>query len=334
MEIPRYWVEAKSPATDRWRRRVTVARWGWSNESELSAQAHAQSRLNDALTRYGKDPRVRAREWMRGYDGADGIPICEEILDTRGTAILTRNVYGAHCLNTPDTLVVDIDYAESHAQSGWIDLAFRVLAIWFSVQTVFTIFKSQWKLAFLSMAALAGLYFAGMFRRRLRQRHMAHNLIREKQSALARVRSFFEQHPIWGGRVYQTPAGLRVLVTHRLFDPLESDTAKCFDLLGADLVYRRMCVHQRCFRARVSAKPWRAGVRDHMPPSWSGRWPVPPKYAQARAIWVNQYDRVAKDFAACHFMEALGTAHIDPKVQPTLDWHDDLARSNTNLPLA
>ncbi|MDO5691004.1 MAG: hypothetical protein Q4G70_00790 [Pseudomonadota bacterium] len=327
MRIPLYWAEASAPALDRSRRQVTVNRWGWSDESPTAAQAHAQLRLDEALQAYRRDPSVRARESLRGYSGADGTPICEEVLDTHGTAVLTRNAYGAHCLNTPNALFVDIDHPEPGSLRTWVDRLLGLLVFVLATLCVFALVRGKWVWAGGMVAAAVLLHAAHRFR-------LARRRERQEPQALARVRDFFAARPDWGGRVYRTPAGLRVLVTHRPFDPLEPDTAACFDALGADAIYRRMCERQRCFRARVSAKPWRAGVREHLPPSWSGRWPVPLKYADQRAVWVLEYDRVAKGFAACHFLEALGHPFVDQAIQTTLDWHDDLSRARGSLPMA
>lgn len=53
------------------------------------------------------------------------------------------------------------------------------------------------------------------------------------------------------------------MVLHRTFDPLDAAVSKCFQALGADPTYVRMCRNQRCFRARVSPKPWRIGIESH-----------------------------------------------------------------------
>src|SRR4051812_20753218 len=75
--------------------------------------------------------------------------------------------------------------------------------------------------------------------------------------ALATIRSFSETHPDWHLRIFQTPAGFRVLVMHRCFDSHERAVDEFFEALGVDPVYAVMCKNQRCFRARVSPKPWR-----------------------------------------------------------------------------
>lgn len=44
------------------------------------------------------------------YNGAQGVPIREEVLERHGDTVITRNGYGAKCLNTPDVLFADVDF--------------------------------------------------------------------------------------------------------------------------------------------------------------------------------------------------------------------------------
>ena len=50
MIIPRYWAESRlqHKTADK---QVTVRRWGWSDESQEAAQAHADARAREALDR-------------------------------------------------------------------------------------------------------------------------------------------------------------------------------------------------------------------------------------------------------------------------------------------
>ena len=52
---------------------------------------------------------LQRREDKRPYNGAVGVPIREEIIARDGESVITRNSYGALCLNTPDVLFADVD---------------------------------------------------------------------------------------------------------------------------------------------------------------------------------------------------------------------------------
>jgi hypothetical protein len=152
--------------------------------------------------------------------------------------------------------------------------------------------------------------------------------------ALRKVRRFVQANPDWNLRVYRTPLGLRVLATHRPFLPSDPQVAHCFSALGADPMYRKMCLLQQCFRARVSAKPWRIGVKTRMKPR-PGLWPVRPERLAERAAWIEKYETVAKRFAACHFIEQYGSGQEHADVEPVRVWHDELCRAlEARLPLA
>ena len=154
-----------------------------------------------------------------------------------------------------------------------------------------------------------------------------------EKAACDRVRAVFKANPEWSGRLYRTPNGLRVLVTHRPFEPSDPDVKECFELLGVDPVYQRMCLKQQCFRARLTAKPWRAGIRDHIRPQ-PGIWPVAPIHMPLRQVWIEKYEAVAASYAACAFLETLGVESIHPSVAPVLALHDALSKAIDGLPIA
>lgn len=108
MIVPDFWAEArrqhKSPG-----KQITVRRFGWSNVSEADALAIAEERAETALGRILSGENLQKREPKVPYNGAAGIPIREEVLERHGEQVITRNSYGAHCLNSPDALFADID---------------------------------------------------------------------------------------------------------------------------------------------------------------------------------------------------------------------------------
>src|SRR5262249_7835846 len=87
-------------------------------------------------------------------------------------------------------------------------------------------------------------------------------------AAHAKRQDWLARHRDWGMRVYQTRSGLRYLVTHAPFDPGDADTEAAMQFLGCDPNYMILCRAQKSFRARLTPKPWRCGVRK--PP---GRFP-------------------------------------------------------------
>jgi hypothetical protein len=66
-----------------------------------------------------------------------------------------------------------------------------------------------------------------------------------------RIDRFLETNPDWAIRIYETPNGMRLIATHRLFEAREAEVERFFEAIVADPVYRRMCRNQNCFRARL-----------------------------------------------------------------------------------
>jgi hypothetical protein len=54
-----------------------------------------------------------------------------------------------------------------------------------------------------------------------------------------------------------------------------------------------------------------------------------------RNLWVAEYERSATAYAACHFLESLGTGRVHPEIGPIVELHDREARANDlNLSIA
>lgn len=78
---------------------------------QLLALASAREMPPMRVPRAWAGVALTQREPLVPYTGADGVPIREENLAEHGSTVITRNSYGARCLNTPDVLFADIDHA-------------------------------------------------------------------------------------------------------------------------------------------------------------------------------------------------------------------------------
>lgn len=151
-----------------------------------------------------------------------------------------------------------------------------------------------------------------------------------RDEAVARVKRWVEGNPGYGARIYETPAGLRVLMVHDLFEPDSAAARSAFEALRADPLYRKLCERQRCFRARVSPKPWRCGA-SHPPTSWPFESPVIEKDFNR---WLRDYESEAKQFASCHFLAEIGVSHVHPELSAIIELHDKLSAATSGRPLA
>jgi hypothetical protein len=109
MQIPLYWAEGRAQSRSQGKQ-VTVRRFGWSNSNQSEAQQHADQRAQVALQAILTGEQINRREVKVAYNGFDGLPIREEILMRDQENIVTRNSYGAHCLNSPNIFFADVDF--------------------------------------------------------------------------------------------------------------------------------------------------------------------------------------------------------------------------------
>jgi hypothetical protein len=151
--------------------------------------------------------------------------------------------------------------------------------------------------------------------------------------ARKRIAAFLAQRPDWRLRVYRTPAGLRLLALHRLFDPREADVTTAFDALGVDPTYARMCSNQNCFRARLTPKPWRLGLPRLRPP-YAAAWRLEHAELPGRREWIAEYGRASEGRAACRFVETLGSGRVDAVAEHVQQLHDLMCQAERDLPLA
>jgi hypothetical protein len=318
MIVPDYWAEARKQHKASGKQ-ITVRRFGWSTKSELDAMANAQERADEALSRLVAGEKIDKRERKVAYNGATGVPIREEVLARHGEQVITRNAYGAHCLNSPNALFADIDF-ESEQSAKSIALAFSLLSI--AAIVIGLIFKS-WSITFgaLLVSLIVAATLARQFRRiTLAARGGAENIAR------ARVVALTSRNPLWNLRLYRTPAGYRILATHQSFEANSSEAQQFFKEVSADPIYVKMCLNQRCFRARLTAKPWRIGVSTHMRPR-PGVWPVQPERIAARNQWLAAYEASASSYSACRYIESLGSGVVDGSVREVIDLHDAKSRA-------
>jgi hypothetical protein len=325
MIVPEFWAESRTQHRQR-NRQVTIRRFGWSDTSQAEAQAMADARAREALQRaVAGEPLVR-REPKVPYNGAAGVPIREEIVERYGATVITRNSYGARCLNTPNVLFADVD--ADVQMSPWILPAIALVTMaagvyaWWRWQTL-GMAAFAWVVAFVVVATIVHVL----------HRALTGGVERRVQASRRRVARFVASHPGWAVRVYRTPSGLRLMATHQPFTPNDPVVKTFFDAVGVDKVYAQMCANQQCFRARLTPKPWRIGISAHMKPR-PGVWPVAPERRPIRDAWIAGYEAASRGYAACRFVEAIGfgATHID--VETVRRIHDDESRALQDLPIA
>ena len=345
MRIPKFWAEGRvRHRIDKpLRRQITLRRWGWSDVSQEDAQAMADQRVQHALDDllgqgWPNKGSVARREPKTSYNGAEGIPIREEILWTSGSDVATRNGYGAACLNTPDVMIADLDedglrrLPSMFGKTGrWVTGAVVLGAIAWTAcsldppstnsMAVCAAESTNWFGGFvLRLIALGGgTYAIAHF---LRQAWFA-----RMGGAVGWLRHQLANHP---GRwaLYQTPAGARAIRLDRTMDPTSDESDQLMASFHSDCLYRQMCRKQACYRARLTPKPWRMGY-DRLRGSV---WPVEGEKLVRREDWVAGYDRLRSGWGACHWVEDLGLGGQDSRCMMLRALHDEHALPEGNNP--
>jgi len=262
---------------------------------------------------------------MVPYNGAEGVLIREEIVSEHDSTVMTRNAYGARCLNTPDVLFVDIDFDTTMSRRGVLLATVVLIGIALMVGWA----MRSGLLAFILSVLVLLMTIAGA-------NLVRHALVRSRggpSNRRKRIDAYLRAHPHAHLRLDRTPAGLRVLAMHKTFTPREPAVAECFKALGADPMYAHMYVNQNCFRARVSAKPWRIGSCSHLRPR-PGTWPIKSQHLPARRQWVEAYEKAAQGYAACRYIESLGPQRGTMATRAVQALHDEWCRANSGLPIA
>lgn len=151
-----------------------------------------------------------------------------------------------------------------------------------------------------------------------------------QEQTLERVRQWAARNPRRSFRLYRTAAGLRMLMTDRLYEPNSAEVATLFDELGSDALYRKLTYKQECFRARLTPKPWRCGC-DRPPNRWP--WDTP-KAEKAYRKWQEAYERESKKWGTCHFVDLFGDETSDATLGGIIELHDRMACCELEVKLA
>lgn len=145
------------------------------------------------------------------------------------------------------------------------------------------------------------------------------------ETAAVNLRVALERNPSLSFRVYRTRNGWRYLCTNRTFDPTSEETRTLLKALGSDEKYIVLCRVQRCFRARLTPKPWRTG---QFTPSINLARGVPRRV-------LATYLRKADGYSTTQFVTTTGSdKQPSLELAGLIDYHDRWSRAATQKPLA
>ena len=373
-------------------KQATIKRYGWSDISQMEALSHAKLRVNEAHHRWLAGEDILRRERREEYNEGNSIPIREEIiyehdfpkneLSNNSAAvtklIVTRNSYGAQVANVDNIAIIDVDnddllrhiYPDDYDHHGFMP-AFLVnqsnptskIKIWFFV-VVFILIASviawlglSWLwLLVVMFVATAYLWQQASARDKTRAQKYADDAASLLPYMTDLIINRVANYPNESFRLYQTPAGFRIIATHDTISPSDKLVEEWFEYFHADANYVRLSQAQQCFRARLTAKPWRMTEVENnklakdIPAKdfWFGSDNTDVENSieqrqdelKARKQWIVDYDRFAQGYRACHYVESMAGKEVanNSKVQASIDdfvqWHDRACQVNKALPMA
>ncbi|MHC4391619.1 MAG: hypothetical protein ACYS22_09915 [Planctomycetota bacterium] len=141
------------------------------------------------------------------------------------------------------------------------------------------------------------------------------------------VRDVVAARPGLGLRLYRTCAGYRGVVTSGTYDPKGDAARSLLRALKSDPLYVRLCERQDCFRARLSAKPWRIGMPS--PQTRYYPWDDDPARKACFEDWSAKYEVACQSTSVCMEVARFGPETVHPAVQRLLEVHDRWCCSGT-----
>ncbi len=309
-------------------RKIVVRRWGWSNVSVEDAHAKARVRASADLARRQAGEAVPHRERAAEY-GDEAQPIREEVVSRNAEIVITRNRYGALCMNAPDLWIADVDVQERrHSAPTRFDATVWIVTLVAAFVTPFFI-DAPYFLAPLGsiVAAIVVLSVYSEWRRT----RLARAATARLAAAHAELERLLRSQP-WRSHLYESPNGYRVIATHTRSTPDDPRVDEFFSRLKADPAFVLLCKRQKCFRARLTAKPWRTNLSVDV--RYPRQWPIDDVRRVARDAWIAAYTPEAERYAACKYIGLYGSASPDLGAEEMRSLHDQLSKARSDKPLA
>ncbi len=152
-----------------------------------------------------------------------------------------------------------------------------------------------------------------------------------QQQTLAKIEDWQARHPEFTLRLYRTFAGIRAIVVSHSFDKVDEQAVTLMNELWCDKLYVRLCQSQSCFRARLTPKPWRIGMKS--PPT--KKFPFDSdSQRQAFEVWSKLKASKSEHFKVCEFLAMVGTGVSLVEHQRLIEIHDSYCCGTGQYPLA
>jgi hypothetical protein len=114
--------------------------------------------------------------------------------------------------------------------------------------------------------------------------------------------------------LFRTAAGLRAICTNKIDRAEDPEAQQLMERVGGDPLYVRLCREQKCFRSRLTPKPWRIN-----PPI------KPPSKLEEGApsdTWVANYEKHSLSYGVCQSLGWVGQQETLPEFFEALAIHN------------
>lgn len=122
-----------------------------------------------------------------------------------------------------------------------------------------------------------------------------------EEKLIEKLRSLCAADESLGVRLYRTRQGWRVMMSGRGIAPDSERMNELFAALHADCLYASLCKRQKCWRARLTPKPYRVGVTGY-PAPMDSESASSPKILE----WLQRYESACAGKAVCRLVESMG----------------------------
>jgi len=110
--------------------------------------------------------------------------------------------------------------------------------------------------------------------------------------------------------LFETFGGLRAICTSHVDKADDPTTLELMKRVGADPLYVRLCKEQKCFRSRLTPKPWRLDP------------PVKPPIDEPSDEWIAEYENQSSGYGVCRRIGWVGAEEVLPDFFEQLDIHN------------
>ncbi len=361
-----------------------------AHAKERVANAHSRWLAGEDIVRrerreeYNDSNGIPIREEIISEHGFSENGLIEGNLENRlsdSQLIITRNSYGAQVANINNIAIIDVDhddllhqkFPDSYDKQGFMGVSIidksqpssMKIKVW-SFVLVFILIASSiawlglswfWLLVVM-VGVTAYLWQQASKRDKVRAQKRADDLASLSPFIKELIQQRVASHPKESFRLYETPAGFRIIATHDTAVPNDNLVTQWFEYFHADVNYVRLCQAQQCFRARLTAKPWRMSEVENNKLAKD----IPAKdfwFANDNAVdnkdlqhskelaldkesrkqWIAYYDEYAKNYRACRYIESFSGFDASHQlehnvIQTFIDWHDSACQANKELEMA